>query len=185
MQIDQEQLKKFILDSKLVTRSQMDDAVRKAEEKKQKFGNILLSDGKISETDLKRMEAHVLGIPFVDLSHQKIDFSVLSLIPEPIARNDNIVAYKKSENGLEVAMLDVDDLPVIDFIKKRSGLKILPRLTDNASIRAVLVQYRKSLQAEFKNIIQQEYTSLGAAATSSEGGEKTGEKSEMELKNLA
>ena len=51
-------------------------------------------------------------------------------------------------------MLDVDDLPVIDFIKKRSGLKILPRLTDTASIKASLIQYKKSLQAEFDNIIQ-------------------------------
>jgi len=78
------------------------------------------------------MEAFVLGIPFVNLANTKIDSSVLTLIPEPIARNYNIVAYKKgdkNENSLEVAMLDVDDLPVIDFIKKRSGLKILPRLT--------------------------------------------------------
>ena len=154
MQIDEEQLKKFILDSGLVSRSDLDSAVKVAATKKQKFGNILLSNGKISETDLRRTEAFVLGMPYINLINQKIDFSVLSLIPEPIARNDNIVAYKKSEQGLEVAMLDVDDLPVIDFIKKRSGLKILPRMTDTASIKSILVQYRKSLKAEFQNIIR-------------------------------
>src|SRR3989338_3205508 len=163
MQIDEEQLKKFVLESGLVSRADFDLAVKKAETKKQKLGNILLSEGKISETDLKRMEAFVLGIPFIDLTKEKIDFSVLSLIPEPIARNDNIVAYKKSEKGLEVAMLDVDDLPVIDFIKKRSGLKILPRLTDTVSIKSVLVQYRQSLKNEFQNIIQKESTTLGTA----------------------
>src|SRR3990167_1726538 len=161
MQIDEEQLKKFILDSGLVSRSDLDSAVKVAAAKKQKFGNILLSNGKISETDLRRTEAFVLGIPFIDLINQKIDFSVLSLIPEPIARNYNIVAYKKNENSFEVAMLDVDDLPVIDFIKKRSGLKILPRLTDGNSIKAVLVQYRQSLKAEFQNIIQKESKTLG------------------------
>src|SRR3989339_1410778 len=115
MQINEEQLKKFILDGGLVPKADLEEAFKKAETKKQKIGDILLADGKISETDLKRMEAFVLGIPFVDLNNQKIDFSVLSLIPEPIARNYNIVAYKKSdknENSLEVAMLDVDDLPV-------------------------------------------------------------------------
>ncbi|KKT76167.1 MAG: Tfp pilus assembly protein PilB [Parcubacteria group bacterium GW2011_GWF2_44_7] len=104
---------------------------------------------------------------------------MLSLIPEPIARNYNIVAYKKSENSLEVAMLDVDDLPVIDFIKKRSGLKILPRLTDTSSIRFVLVQYRQSLTAEFQNIIQKESTSLKVSF------KEEGEKSETELKEMA
>ncbi len=176
MQINEEQLKKFILDSGLISRSDFDDLVKKAEEKKQKLGNVLLSEGKISDTDLRRIEALTLGIPFVSLEHQKIAVSVLSLIPEPIARNYNIVAYKKNENELEVAMLDVDDLPVIDFIKKRSGLKILPRLTDTASIRSVLVQYRQSLNAEFENIIKQESSTLSSSLK-----KKGGEKSESEM----
>ncbi|OGI73462.1 hypothetical protein A2W56_02135 [Candidatus Nomurabacteria bacterium RIFCSPHIGHO2_02_41_18] len=188
MQIDEEQFKKFILEGGLVSKKDLDSAIKVAEAKKQKIGNILLSEGKISETDLKRTEAFVLGIPFVSLLNQKIDFSVLSLIPEPIARNDNIVAYTKSEHGLEVAMLDVDDLPVIDFIKKRSGLKIFPRLTDSASIKAVLMQYRQSLTFEFQNIIQKESNTIGKAASEEDqpqAGEKVAEKSEKELKEMA
>ncbi len=193
MQINEEQLKKFILDSGLVSRSDLEAIIKKAQTKKQKLGNVLLSEGKISETDLKRMEAFVLGIPFVGLVDQKIDFPVLSLIPESIARNYNIIAYKKSEAGLEIAMLDVDDLPVIDFIKKRSGFKILPRLTDPVSIKSALVQYRKSLQAEFTNIIQQNSSSfktVGADVPASEGfgisaTSAGSEKSEKELKAMA
>ncbi|MBY0376602.1 GspE/PulE family protein [Patescibacteria group bacterium] len=180
MQISEEQLKKTILDSKLIPSDVLDELVKKAEEKKQKLGDVLLSEGKISESDLKRTEAFVLGIPYIDLSGQKIDFTVLSLIPEPIARHYNIVAYKKDAKGLEVAMLDVDDLPVIDFIKKRSGLKILPRLTDATSIKAVLVQYRKSLQVEFDSIIQKE-----SSAIKSPAGGKEEEKTEKELKEMA
>ena len=179
MVIDEEQLKKVILDSGLISRSELDDLVKKAETKKQKLSNILLSDGKISETDLKRMEAFVLEIPFVSLEKKKIDFPILSLIPEPIARNHNIIAYKKSEQGLEVAMLDVDDLPMIDFIKKRAGERILPRLTDSTSIKSALVQYRKSLQADFDNIIAKESVSLKADAKNEP------EKTEEELKALA
>ena len=78
-----------------MSKPDLEDAFKKAETKKQKVGDVLLSDGKISETDMKRMEAFVLGIPFISLTDQKIDFSILSLIPELIARNYNIVAYKK------------------------------------------------------------------------------------------
>ncbi len=182
MQIDEKQLKKFISDSGLITEDDLDEAEKKAEKSKQKLGNVLLSEGKISESDLKRMEAFVLGIPFINLSSQKVDLPVLSLIPEPIARNYNIVAYNKDEDRLEVAMLDVDDLPVIDFIKKRSGFKILPRLTDIASMKAVLMQYRKSLQVEFGNIIQKESKNV---SDSTELSEANGEKSETELKKMA
>lgn len=178
MTIDEEQLKKFILEGGIVSKTDLEEASKKAETKKQKIGDILVSDGKISEKDLKKVEAFALGIPFVDLNNQKIDFAVLSLIPEPIARNYNIVAYKKSAKGLEVAMLDVDDLSVIEFIKKRSGLKILPRLTDVESIKTVLVQYRQSLKAEFQDIIQKESASLNV---SKDEKEKSGE----ELKEMA
>jgi len=188
MQINEEQLKKVILDGGLVSEKDLEDAFKKAETKKQKVGDILLSEGKISETDLRRMEAFVLGIPFVSLNNQKIDFSVLSIIPEPIARNYNIVAYKKGENNentLEVAMLNVDDMPVIDFIKKRSGLKILPRLTDTISIRSILVQYRQSLESEFQNIIQKETANLNASLREDLPAQAGGEKTESELKEMA
>ncbi len=186
MVINEEQFKKSILDSGLISRSEFEEIVKKSEASDQKIGDILLSEGKISETDLKRIEAFVLSIPFVDLNNQKIESSVLLLIPEPIARNYNIVAYKKTEKTLEVAMLDVDDLPVIDFIKKRSGLKILPRLTDTVSMRSALVQYRQSLKKEFQDIIEKE---CDAISCKDEGAwklnGKSSEKSESELKQMA
>lgn len=180
MQINEKQLEKVILESGLITKSLLNEEIEKAKSKNQKLGNILLSDGKISETDLRRMEAFVLEIPFISLINKKIDFSILSLVPEPIARNHNIIAYNKSEVGLEVAMLDVDDLPMIDFIKKRSGERILPRLTDTESIKSALVQYRKSLQADFDNIIQKESLSIKTDSSKNES-----EKTEEELKALA
>ncbi len=178
MQINEVQLKRFLLESKLISKEDIENAIKDGEEKNQSWTDMLLNANKISETDLKRMEAFVLGIPFVSLEKQKIDLDILSLIPETIARNYNIIAYSKKENVLEVAMLDVDDLPVIDFIKKKSGLKILPRLTDSNSIKQALIQYRKSLQAEFDNIIQKE---IGTLKLSKQEGEKSTE----ELKEMA
>ncbi|MCG3352787.1 GspE/PulE/PilB domain-containing protein, partial [Neisseria meningitidis] len=80
----------------------------------------------------------VLGIPFVSLKNTKIEFEILTLIPEPVARTHNIIAFKKTDKELEVAMLDTADLPAIDFVKKKVGLKILPRLTDTESMRGAL-----------------------------------------------
>jgi type IV pilus assembly protein PilB len=53
-------------------------------------------------------------------------------------------------------MIDPDDLQTIDFIKKKTDLKILPRLTTPVSIKNVLQQYQKTLQAEFSDIIKEE-----------------------------
>lgn len=180
MQLNTEQLKKFIIESGLVSKIDIAQAEKEAEEKKQKLGDVLVSGGKLKSTDLKRIEAYVLGIPFVSLVKEKIDFDTLSLIPEPIARTNNIVAFKKEQDALVVAMLDVEDLPTIDFIKKKTRLRIIPCLTDDASIKSVLQQYKKSLKAEFDDIIQKESASLKTVTE-----EKDGEQSEKDLKELA
>jgi type IV pilus assembly protein PilB len=59
-----------------------------------------------------------------------------------------------------VAMLDTKDLSSIEFIKKKVGFKILPRLTDTDSIKSALLQYQKSLHAEFGDIIQKDAAAL-------------------------
>ena len=126
----------------------------------------MVSEGKITEDDLRRMQAYLIGIPFVDLKDQKIPFEVISLIPEPVARTHSVVAFKKDKDFLEVAMLDTDDLSSVDFIQKKTGLKILTRLTNTESIKAVLLQYQKSLKADFGDIIQKESSALTGGAES-------------------
>jgi len=162
MQVSEEQLKEFILDSGLISQKDFKDAEKEAKEKKRGVAEVLLNKNKLDEDELRRVQAMILGIPFVDLKTQKIDFEILSLIPEPVARNHNIVAFKRTSDSLEVAMLDTADLAAIDFVRKKVGLKILPRLTDTQSIKSVLLQYQKSLKAEFGDIIQKEATSLRA-----------------------
>jgi len=170
--IEEKQLREFIKDSGLVSRVDFEMAAKEADEKKQSIGGILVQKNKVSEDDLRKMQAYLLGIPFVDLKQQKIEFETLSLIPEPIARNHTIVAFKKNEGpsaqagesaqagSLEVAMLDTDDLAAIDFIKKKTHFKILSRLTDTASIKSALLQYQKSLKAEFGDLIKEETDAL-------------------------
>lgn len=180
MHIEEGQLKTFILDSGLVSKTDVETAAQEGASRGQSTGEMLVNKGLISEDDLRRIQAYVLGIPFVNLKGEKIDFEVLSTIPEPIARSHNIVAFRKSDTELEVAMLDTDDLVAIDFIKKKVHLKMLPRLTDRESIKAVLLQYQRSLKAEFGDIIEKE-----AKALSVVGGEEGKNLSEGDLKKMA
>ncbi len=180
MHIEEKQLIEFVLDSGLASRADVEKAQTEATKKGVTVGKELVTSGKLTDDELRRMQAYVLGIPFVDLKDQKLDFDILSKIPEPIARTHNIIAFKKTADSLEVAMLDTDDLSAIDFIRKKTRLKILPRLTDNESMKAALVQYQKSLKAEFGDIIQKEVGSIKSIS------DKNGEEGSAEdLKKLA
>ncbi|CAN5190928.1 N/A [soil metagenome] len=181
MHIDEVQLKKFIIDSGTVSKKYVEDAATVALEKNISITKVLVQKGLVTDNDVRRMQAYILGIPFVDLKNQKLDFDVLSLIPEPIARNHNIVAFKKGTDALEVAMLDTEDLTAIDFVKKKVGLKILLRLTDSESMKWALLLYQKSLKAEFGDIIQKEATTLKNINIENDGEEAN----ESDLKKLA
>lgn len=156
MRVEPQQLKAFLLGAGLVTEKQFDEAQKKAAKTKQKVSDVLVSDGLITREELIKLEAYILGIPFVDLEKEMVPPKVLKIIPEPIARSNNIVAFRISGNNLEVAMLDPEDLRTIEFIKKTTSLRILPRLTTPGSIKNVLRQYQKTLKAEFGEIIKEE-----------------------------
>lgn len=176
MKVEPQQLKAFLLDAKLVTGSQFEKAKKIAQESKQKVGDVLVSQGFISQEELIKLEAYILGIPFVNLEKEKIDEEILKIIPEPIARSHNIVAFRKKGKDLEVAMLDPEDLRTIEFIKKTADLKILPRLTTPKSMKQVLRQYQKTLEAEFGEIIKKEVKGI---KTVREGAIPTKEKEDL------
>jgi type IV pilus assembly protein PilB len=179
MRIQDEQLKRFILDAGLITKSDIASAEKIAKEENRTLSEALISHGHMTDDDMRRIESYVLGIPFVSLKDMKIEFDVLTLIPEPVARTHNIIAYKKSAETLEVAMLDTADLPAIDFIKKKVGLKIQPRLTDTESMRFALRQYQKTLKDEFGDLIMKDAAELKVL------NEEGTEVSEQELKQMA
>ncbi|MBD3282034.1 MAG: hypothetical protein GF387_00245 [Candidatus Portnoybacteria bacterium] len=156
MQVSNQQLKAFIIDKGLVSKKEIKKAEKVAEDKNKSLEDVVVSQGLISEKEMIKLKAYILGIPFIDLKKIDIKPEVLRIIPEPIAKKNNIVAIDKKGDSLEVAMLDPADLQTIDFIKKKTNLKIKPRLTSPENIERVLKNYQKSLEAEFGDIIKKE-----------------------------
>lgn len=169
MYIADAHLKTFLSDANLVSQKDFDDAEREAKATGKTIGEILVAEGKVGEDELRRTFAYILGIPFVSLVGTTVPFDTLSLIPEPVARRNNIIAYAHKGEELEVAMLDTDDLAAIDFIKKKTQLKILPRLTDVVSIKAALKQYQRGLKDNLGEVIKRETTALGTQDASKTG----------------
>jgi len=156
MKVEPRQLRAFMLDAGLIRKKTFDKALEKAERENIKVEDVLINKRIVSQENLNRLKAYILGIPFVDLGKETISPEVLRIIPEPIARSHNIISFKKRGKKLEVAMLDLEDLKSIKFIEEKTNLKIVPRLTDSKSLKKTLSQYRNILKEEFKGIIKKE-----------------------------
>jgi len=154
MKVELPKLKKFILEAGLIDENKFDKAVEESKKTKKEISEVLVSEKLISERELIKIEAYLLGIPFISLEDETVPPEILKIIPESIARAHNIVAFRKKENYLEVAMLDPEDLRTIEFIKKITpSLKILPRLTTSEGIKNVLSQYQETIEIEFGDIM--------------------------------
>jgi type IV pilus assembly protein PilB len=162
MKVEPQRLEKFLLDAGLITEKQFTKVLEKSKKTNREISDILVSDGLITQEELTKFEAHLLGIPFINLEQEIIPPDVLKIIPEPIARAHNIIAFSKKDNNLEVAMLDPEDLRTIEFIKKTTpSLRILARLTTPESIKNALSQYQETLETEFEEIIKKEAKVIG------------------------
>jgi type IV pilus assembly protein PilB len=109
------------------------------------------ANGPMSEDEKRRASAQALGIPFVLLGRDDISLQALVLIPEPLSRTANIVAYNHGEEGVEVALLDMADLPLIDFLRQTHRVQV--RLTDRGSMKQALLLYQKHLKEKFAGMI--------------------------------
>jgi type IV pilus assembly protein PilB len=153
MRIGNEQLKNFIKDSEMISDENLKLAFEEAEENKKALGDVLLAKKFIDEEKLRKLYAYILGIPFVDLQKETIATEILQMIPEPIAKKYKIVAFEKNGAELKIAMLNPEDIQTVDFIRKKTGLRIVTCITSQESIEAILKQYGKSLRAEFGDMI--------------------------------
>ncbi|OIO48345.1 hypothetical protein COZ78_02560 [bacterium (Candidatus Gribaldobacteria) CG_4_8_14_3_um_filter_42_11] len=185
MTIGLPQLKAFLLDAELLSEQQFDEAVKVAQQSGGKtVEDVLVANQSLHPDDLARLKAYILGIPFINLEKETISPEILKIIPEPIARSHNIVAFKKSGKNLEVAMLDPEDLKTIEFIKKKAALKIMPRLTTVQSIKNVLQQYQQSLQMEFGDIIKKESADVENIPESDDEGAVSSKELEKQAQDL-
>lgn len=67
------------------------------------IGRIIVDLGFAPDKEVTQAKAEVLGIPFVDLTTQKIDESAAASIPEHIAKRHKLIAIAKNGTKLTVA----------------------------------------------------------------------------------
>jgi len=142
-------LRDFLLDSGLVSRSQLSDALERAQDRP--LAEALAEAGLLAHDELRRATAHALGVPFVELVPHEIAEGAMLLIPEPLARAHNVFAYGVGERGVEVAVLDLRDLAHVEELGRTH--RVLPRLTSAASMRKALLHYQKHLKDTFGEML--------------------------------
>ncbi len=126
---------------------------------------VLLGRKLISKEKLGEIISKALGIGYVDLRSMAVPKEVLATVKEDVARERRVVPFSRDGYVLHVAMQDPQNLETINFIRKITGLTIIPFFAFDKDIKYGLHQYKSSLSETFKQLNEQAALRHGETAT--------------------
>lgn len=88
----------------------------------------------IAKTDLISALAEVSTIPYLDCMRVTVDPDALKLIPFAMAKRCSVLPLGLQESSLQVVMAEPQNLQVLDELRFKTGLRIIPRLGFRAEI---------------------------------------------------
>jgi type IV pilus assembly protein PilB len=132
------------------------------EEQYEKVRNEIIADSTTVETYLSQHnlvpaktvaqnKAQLLNVGFVDPASTSAAPEALNLLPEAVARRYSALPFvlDKEKNLLSVAMANPADLQAVEFIEKKSGMKVMPFLAEKEALeKAINERYAQSLSSE-------------------------------------
>lgn len=117
---------------------------------------ILTSHNLVPLDKITQAKAQILNVPFIKLEGKAIAADVLNLVPEPAARRYKIIPFEKSNDELWVAMEDPLDIQIMQFVEKRSGMRIKPFLALTEDIlKAIGDQYAQNLTSDVTSALKE------------------------------
>jgi type IV pilus assembly protein PilB len=141
-----ERLNEILIKDKLISETQLKEALRIQRKKGGSLRNILVKLGYINEKDLMAALSQGLGIPPISLSRFKIDPDILKLIPRYIARKYEIVPVSRVGNILTIATSDPLNVFAMDDIRSITGLEIAAIVASQKEVQGVIEQhYEKNM----------------------------------------
>lgn len=148
-------LKELIQNYALTTPERMEEAEALARQQKIPLEDALIKSNIVSETNLAQLLADYWKLPYVNLGAQHIDEKVLRYIPEVMAREQGVVAFRDDKTGLHIAMADPTNLDVLRSLRKRFDRPISVHVAVKRQILDALKSYHTELRQELDEIIAQ------------------------------
>jgi len=145
-------IERIIRETNLVAQDKLEAALASAKKNQVTLDEQLVNEHLVNEQVLYETLANGLKLPYADLTAKNIRRDIYTLLPEQLIQAHRIVPFEKSNTEVKVAMVDPDDLEIIDFTEKKTGLRVSVSLTSPSSIQHVLTMYRKGLRADIETI---------------------------------
>ena len=124
----------LLIENRLITKRQLDRALERQVQTKEKLGRILVSMQTMSEKRLLQVLAAQKGVSPWHLEEDAPAEDALKLVPENMCRVFQVLPVAVRGDLLILAMKDVRDAEAIENIRQATKMRIEPVLTDEARL---------------------------------------------------
>ncbi|KKS16899.1 MAG: Type II secretion system protein E [candidate division WWE3 bacterium GW2011_GWA1_41_8] len=135
-------IEEVLYDKKLITSDQLSAIKFEHVNTGKSIESIIKERGYVSNEDYTKAMGESYGIDYTDLIGLQIPPELLELVPMAVAKQYNVVPFAQEGNTLSLAMLDPMDLQTIEFIERKTGLKVHPFITAAKAIERVLEEQK-------------------------------------------
>ncbi len=134
-------LVEVLLKEGLITKAQLEEAVRIQQSNEKPLARILVEMGAITESAKMTVLKKTFGYELVSLVTEEMDKDLLELIPRSIAYRHHVIPYRVTDDTLVLAMEDPSNLVLIDNLKALVGKDIRPVIASGMDIDEALKKY--------------------------------------------
>jgi type IV pilus assembly protein PilB len=150
MPIVETTLKKLIVNSNLVAKTDLQLAYTTSQHLGCSIADVLLGRDLITEEGLGNILSKHYEVKFVDLAQINIPKKILIQIPESLAAERGVIAFDKKKSSVSLAMEDPKDLDAIELVRKTigGGTRIIPHVATTNGIKIGLKLYKTTTRKD-------------------------------------
>ncbi|MBX4188562.1 GspE/PulE family protein [Candidatus Saccharibacteria bacterium] len=144
----------LLKESRKVSDEQLNGLLEQQKTEKKPLQDLVVKNSLLPESDLTKLYASKIDVPFVELIPKNLKKEIFGLIPEHIARQYNAILFDIQPNGTRMlAMEDPDDVQAFSFLQKQLGSNIKVYIATRSNILAALEQYRTNISNELSEVV--------------------------------
>ncbi len=141
----------ILLKNNQIRQEDFDRVKSEAVNSNQSVEEILYKHNLVNESAVARAKAGVLKVPFIDVTNTSVSPEALNVLPEAVAIKYLAlpIAIDKETNLLSIVMANPVDLQALEFIERKTGMKIKPHMGESGKLsKEIKSRYAQSLSSE-------------------------------------
>ncbi len=127
-----------LVDAKVISSDDLSQALDIQQGEGGRLGSILVRMGVLSESTLLEFLSQHYGVATVELSTCSIDGSLRGLVPYDVVRRHLVLPVRKTTSRLSLAMADPTNASLLDDLRFRTGLHIIPMVATESDLRTAI-----------------------------------------------